>query len=253
MFSLQPLYPVTINRLTRLIRLNLRPQPLYGPAMLNSLWAWWQQRLIRLNLQLQPPFSLQPLYPVINRQIRLNLQLPFSPQPLYHVINRLIRLNLQPPYSPQPLYPVINRLIRLNLQPPYSLPPLYPVINRLIRLNLRLQPRFSLQPLYPVINRLIRLNLQLQPPCSPAMLNSLWVLGQQDLQGLDPVLRGLDPVLQGLEYLVQDPLDWVLRVQDSQGQPSDPHIEPRISMNPRVPKLYLLIMDQMMRTMKWSI
>ena len=84
MFSLQPLYPVTINRLTRLIRLNLRLQPLYGPAMLNSLWAWWQQRLIRLNLQLQPPFSLQPLYPVINRLIRLNLQLqpPCSPDML---------------------------------------------------------------------------------------------------------------------------------------------------------------------------
>ena len=208
MFSLQPLYPVTINRPTRLIRLNLRLQPLYGPAMPNSLWAWWQQRLIRLNLQLQPPFSLQPLYPVIsNRLIRLNLQLPFSPQPLYPVINRLIRLNLQPPYSPQPLYPVINRLIRLNL---------------------RLQPRFSLQPLCPVINRLIRLNLQLQPLCSPAMLNSLWVLWQQDLRGLDSLDQDL---LQGLDYLDQDRLDRVPRVQDSQGlglldPGSNPHPEP---------------------------
>ena len=187
MFSLQPLYPVTINKLTRLIRLNLRLQPLYGPAMLNSLWAWWQQRLIRLNLQLQPPFSLQPLYPV--------------------TINRLIRLNLQLPFSPQPLYPVINRSIRLNL---------------------RLQPRFSLQPLYPVINRLIRLNLQLQPPCSPAMLNSLWVLWQQDLRGLDSLDQDL---LQGLEYLDQDRLDRVPRVQDSQGlglldPGSNPHPEP---------------------------
>ena len=187
MFSLQHLYPVTINRLTRptrLIRLNLQPpfslqalylvisrlfklnlrlQPLYGPAMPNSLWAWWQQRLIRLNLQLQSPFSLQPLYPVINR---------------------LIRLNLQPPCSPQPLYPVINRLIRLNLQ--------------------------------------------LQPPCSPAMLNSLWVLWQQDLRGLDSLDQDL---LQGLDYLDQDRLDRVPRVQDSQGlgllDPGcNPHPEP---------------------------
>ena len=225
MFSLQPLYPVTINRLIRLTRLNLQPpfslqalypvisrliwlnlrlQPLHGPAMLNSLWAWWQQRLIRLNLQLQPPFSLQPLYPVINRQIRLNLRLqsPFSLQPLYPVtINRLIRLNLQLPFSPQPLYPVINRLIRLNLR---------------------------LQPLYSVINRLIRLNLQPQPPYSPAMLNSHWVLWQQDLRGLDSLDQDL---LQGLGYLDQDRLDRVPRVQDSQDlglldPGSNPHPEP---------------------------